>query len=52
MIILKLAVKKPQLKSYKNCFKKNYKKYDWLIFYDIDEFLFLKNYKNIKLFIK
>ena len=46
------GVKKPQLKSYKNCFKKNYKKYDWLIFYDIDEFLFLKNYKNIKLFLK
>ena len=29
----------------------NYKKYNWLILYDMDEFIFLKNYNNIKLFL-
>ena len=34
-----------------NCYKKNYNKYEWLIFYEIDEFLFLKNYKSIKKYL-
>ena len=42
---------KPQLQSYKNCYKNNYKKYNWLAFYDIDEFIYLKKFKNIKLFL-
>ena len=29
----------PQLKAYQDCYEKNYKKYDWLSFYDIDEYL-------------
>ena len=29
----------------------NYKKYDWLIFYDIDEYLNLTNYSNIHHFL-
>ena len=41
----------PQNKAYLDCHKMNYKKYKWLIFYDLDEFIFLKNYKNIKLFL-
>ena len=41
-----------QLKEYQDCYKNNYKKYDWLIFFDMDEFIFLKNYKNIKKFLK
>ncbi len=41
-----------QIKEYQHCYKENYKKYDWLIFFDMDEFIFLKNYKNIKKFLK
>ena len=42
---------RPQLKFMNNCYKMNYKKYDWIIFYDIDEYIHLKNYSNIKLFL-
>jgi hypothetical protein len=41
-----------QLKEYQDCYKNNYKKYDWLIFFDMDEYIFLKNYTNIKNFLK
>ena len=34
-----------------DCYKRNYKKYNWLIFYDIDEFIDLKYYNNIKDFL-
>ena len=34
-----------------DCYYNNYKKYDWFIFYQIDEFIYLKNYKNIKLYL-
>ena len=34
-----------------DCRKNNYKKFDWLIFYDMDEFLFLRNYSNITDFL-
>ena len=43
--------KKIQLKMYKDCYKNNYKIYDWLLFFDIDEFIYLKNYHNIKDFL-
>ena len=38
----------PQITSYNNCYKKNSKSYDWLIFFDIDEYIYLKDFKNIK----
>ena len=41
----------PQLKIYHDCYKKNNKKYDWLIFYDLDEYINLKDYTNIKQFL-
>jgi len=41
-----------QIKSYKDCYKENYKQYDWLIFFDMDEYIFLKDYRNIKKFLK
>ena len=41
----------PQFEIYNDCYKNNYKVYDWLIFYDIDEFINLKNYSNIKYFL-
>ena len=40
-----------QLKIYDHCYKLNYKKYDWLIFVDIDEFIKLKNINNIKFYL-
>ena len=43
---------KPQSKMMNTCYKMNYLKYDWIIFNDIDEFLYLKNYSNIKNFLK
>ena len=33
-----------------DCYKKNYLKYDWLIFYEFDEYIHLKN-KTIKTFL-
>ena len=41
----------PQLKIYNHCYRVHYKYYDWLIFYDIDEFIYLKNINNIKIFL-
>ena len=40
-----------QLGIYNHCYKLNNNNYDWLIFYDIDEFIYLKNYNNIKEFL-
>ena len=34
-----------------DCYKQNYKNYNWLIFYEIDEFIHLNNYSNIKNFL-
>ena len=34
-----------------DCYQKNNEKYDWLLFYETDEFLHLKNYTNIKKFL-
>ena len=39
------------MKMYQDCYQKYYDKYEWLIFNDIDEFLYLKNYNNIKAFL-
>ena len=41
----------PQLEIYSECYNKNHKNYDWLIFFDIDEFIHLENYSNIKYFL-
>ena len=42
---------KIQLIAMNDCYKKNYMKYDWILFYDIDEFIFLKDTYNIKKFL-
>ena len=34
-----------------DCYQRNYKIYDWLIFYEVDEYIHLKNYTNIKNFL-
>ena len=41
----------PQIKMLNDCYKKNNKKYDWFILFDIDEFIYLKDFTNIKLFL-
>ena len=44
--------KKPQFKAYKDCYQMNSKYYDWLSFFDIDEFLEIdKKYKTIQDFL-
>ena len=37
----------PQVQAIEDCRKKNYLKFDWLMFFDIDEFIFLRNYSSI-----
>ena len=34
-----------------SCYQKYHDMYDWLIFYELDEFLYLKNYQNIKTYL-
>ena len=41
-----------QFEAYIDCYEKNSKNYDWLAFYDFDEFLHLKNNKTIQEFVK
>ena len=41
----------PQFQIYRKCYQKNNQKYDWLIFFDIDELIHLENYFNIKDFL-
>lgn len=40
-----------QINSYNHFIKNNYGLYDWVAFFDVDEFLVLKKHKNIKEFI-
>jgi hypothetical protein len=42
------GIEKAQFKSIEHCYLTYNKEYDWLIFYDIDEFIHLENYSNIK----
>ena len=41
-----------QYKSYQECYYKYKKKYDWFMFFDVDEYLILPNYKNIHEFLE
>ena len=43
--------KEQQFNIMNDYYIKNYRKYDWLIFYDIDEFIHLNNYSNVKYFL-
>jgi hypothetical protein len=42
---------KIQIPILNNCYKKHSKEYDWFLFYDMDEFIFLNNYTSIKYFL-
>ena len=44
-------VPQPQIKSYNDCYRRYNKLYDWLIFFDIDEFIFLKDFTSFKSFL-
>ena len=41
------GVEAPQIEATEDCRIQNFKKFDWLIFYDMDEFIFLRNHSNI-----
>ena len=45
------GIKEALFKIMNSCYQNNYKLYDWLIFYELDEFVHLLNYTNIKLFL-
>ena len=40
-----------QLKAFNDCYEKYNKLFDWLIFFDVDEFIYLKDFISIKLFL-
>jgi len=46
------ATQSNQEAAYNDCYNKNYKKYDWIFFIDVDEFLAIeRKYKNINQFL-
>jgi hypothetical protein len=42
---------KPQKQAYNNCYINNNKDYNWMAFYDADEYLYINNYTNINKFL-
>ena len=42
---------RPMYRIMNHCYRKNYKNYNWLIFFEIDEYIYLKDFNNIKLFL-
>ena len=45
------GISKPHFKVINDCYLRFNNFYDWIIFYDIDEYIHLYNYKNIKDFL-
>ena len=45
------GIKYAQKKAYNDCYNNNKNKYDWIAFFDIDEFLYLKGFQNINKFL-
>ena len=45
------GTRKTQFIILDDCYRRNNNNYDWLFFYDIDEYIHLKNYTNIKNFL-
>ena len=35
-----------------DCYQRNYQIYDWLIFFEVDEYIHLYNYTNVKLYLQ
>ena len=42
---------KMQILAFNDCYQSNFKIYKWFIFFDMDEFIYLDKYTNIKLFL-
>ena len=45
------GISNPVFRVMQDCYDKNKKNYTWLIFYELDEFINLRNYTNIKIFL-
>ena len=45
------GIEKPHFKMINDCYIRYNKQYDWLMFYDIDEYIHLLNYNSIKDFL-
>ena len=43
--------KRKQLEILNHCYINNYNKFDWILFYDIDEYIHISNFRNIKDFL-
>ena len=43
--------KKALLQMMNDCYRKNFRNYDWLIFFEIDEYIHLKDFTSIKTFL-
>ena len=43
---------RPIYRIMNDCYRKNYKNYNWLIFFEIDEYIYLKDFNNVKNFLK
>ena len=41
----------PQIKALNDCYERNNKRYDWIAFYDVDEFLHIINYTDLNKFM-
>ena len=45
------GLQQPQFMALNKCYKKFNKYYDWIAFFDIDEFLYVNNFTNLKKFL-
>ena len=45
------GLERAQHRSYQDCYRNNIDLFDWFIFYDVDEFIYLKDFDNIKSFL-
>jgi hypothetical protein len=43
---------KPLFNIMNNCYQRNYQIYDWIIFFEVDEYIHLYNYTNVKLYLQ
>ncbi len=46
------GLKRPQLKAYTDCYENNKNKFDWIAFYDADEYLSILNHRKLQSFLK
>ena len=44
------GIERAQHRAYKDCYDNNYKLFDWFLYFDVDEFIYLKDFNDIKSF--